>query len=166
MSLALHVHIIAHQGKVACSSDLAGTSIYVGWCSPTHWPARTCPYVHVGHSVLKYSGVQGNIVTIQMGNSAAASMDMTPLVEAFENMMSSVPQLQQLFQAQPASQPAQAGQAAHGGQAGSGGQAGRRGQAGQDEAGNASTAQPAGRGSCSYSVSIALDSQSYRAFHA
>ena len=45
-------------------------------------------------------------MSIQVGSSAVASMDMTPLIEAFENMVSSVPQLQQLFQAQPAAQAA------------------------------------------------------------
>lgn len=50
--------------------------------------------------------MQGNNLSIQVGSSAAASMDMTPLIQAFENMVSSVPQLQQLFQAQPAAQAA------------------------------------------------------------
>jgi hypothetical protein len=50
--------------------------------------------------------MQGNNVSIQVGSSAAASMDMTPLIQAFENMVSSVPQLQQLFQAQPVAQAA------------------------------------------------------------
>lgn len=79
--------------------------------------------------------MQGNNVMVQMGNTAAASMDMTPLVEAFENMMSSVPQLQQLFQAPLA---AQAGWAAHGGQAG------HASQAQQHDASTATAAQPAG----------------------
>ena len=73
--------------------------------------------------------MQGNNVTIQMGNTAAASMDMSPLVEAFENMMSSVPQLQQLFQAPLA------------GQSGWGAQGG---QAGQADASNDTPGQPAG----------------------
>lgn len=77
--------------------------------------------------------MQGNNLTIQMGNTAAASMDMTPLVEAFESMMSSVPQLQELFQAPLAAQPgrpAQAGQQAN--------------QPQQGNASSATTAQPAG----------------------
>ena len=41
--------------------------------------------------------MQGNTVNVQVGSSAAASMDISPLIEAFEGMMGSVPQLQQLF---------------------------------------------------------------------
>lgn len=36
-------------------------------------------------------------MNVQVGSSAAASMDISPLIEAFEGMMGSVPQLQQLF---------------------------------------------------------------------
>ena len=41
--------------------------------------------------------MQGNTVNVQVGSSASASMDISPLIEAFEGMMGSVPQLQQLF---------------------------------------------------------------------
>ena len=81
--------------------------------------------------------MQGNNVTIQMGNTAAASMDMTPLVEAFESMMSSVPQLQELFQAPLAAQPGRAAQAGQAGQ--------QAGQPQQSNVSNAPTAPPAGR---------------------
>ena len=113
-------------------------------------------HIHLGtdlnlffHSVCRHDRelltvllIQGNNVTIQMGNTAAASMDMSPLVEAFENMMSSVPQLQQLFQAPLAAQPGWGAQA---------GQAGNSGQAGQDDTSNATPAQPAGMASSRFS---------------
>ena len=79
-----------------------------------------------GRDILTLLLMQGNNVTIQMGNTAAASMDMTPLVEAFESMMSSVPQLQELFQAPLAAQPGHTAQAGQ--------------QAGQPQPGNVSNA--------------------------